>query len=608
MTVPGRPRQAVVLAGGRGTRLRPITDRIPKPMIPVQGKPFLQHLLELLKGQGFDRILILLGYMPEAIQSYFGDGSSLGVSIDYSVTPEEDDTGARVRAVKGKLDPVFMLLYCDNYWPLPMGKAWEHFLRSGAKGQITVYRNADGYTRHNVAVADGRIARYDKSAPQSELQGTDIGFALFKREVVERLPAENVNFEKAIYPALISEGSLAAYVTEHRYYSVGSAERLALTEAFFESRPAIILDRDGVLNEKAARARYITAPEQFKWLPGSREAIRKLKEAGYRVVLATNQAGVASGQLTESDLQRIHDRMQKDLAEVGARIDAIYCCKHGWHDGCECRKPAPGMLFQAQRELNLDLSRVYFIGDDPRDQEAGERAGCKTLLVTPEWPLLRLIDEMVLRPSSSVDSIYRLVQQAPRAAGAASLVLIGGCARSGKSRLAAELSARLDADGVPNRVVSLDSWLVSLERRTPGSKVLERYECRAIASAVGELLAGRPIRPPIYDPATRRRRAEHGEAVQLEGGVLIVEGVVALAIPQLLEKAAARVFVDVAEELRRERLIDFYSREKGLGNDEARAVIEERELEEVPLIKSTAARADVVFRHQDEPIQVGRGG
>ncbi len=110
-----RPRQAVILAGGRGTRLGAITESIPKPMVPFHGRPFLEYLIEFLRDQGMKKFLLLLGYLPETVREYFGDGRRLGVEIEYSVTPVEDDTGTRLRKAIPKIEPTFLLAYCDNY-------------------------------------------------------------------------------------------------------------------------------------------------------------------------------------------------------------------------------------------------------------------------------------------------------------------------------------------------------------------------------------------------------------------------------------------------------------------------------------------------------------
>jgi NDP-sugar pyrophosphorylase family protein len=115
-----RPTQAVILAGGRGERLRPFTDILPKPMIQIHGKPFLEYLIIMLRQQGFERVLLLLGYLPEIVQEHFGDGSRWGLQIQYSVTPVENNTGRRIKLAEQLIDDCFVLLYCDNYWPIRM--------------------------------------------------------------------------------------------------------------------------------------------------------------------------------------------------------------------------------------------------------------------------------------------------------------------------------------------------------------------------------------------------------------------------------------------------------------------------------------------------------
>ena len=115
-------KQAVILAGGLGTRLRPITDKIPKPMIQFHGKPFLEYLIELLKEQGIEEIILLLGYLSEKVVEYFGDGDKFGIKILYSISPVEDDTGLRIFKAKDIIKDEFLLLYCDNYWPLNLQK------------------------------------------------------------------------------------------------------------------------------------------------------------------------------------------------------------------------------------------------------------------------------------------------------------------------------------------------------------------------------------------------------------------------------------------------------------------------------------------------------
>ena len=391
-----RPVQAVILAGGRGTRLAPITDTIPKAMVPFHGKPFMQHVIEMLREQGFERVLLLLGYKAEVIQEHFGDGRELGIEIQYSVTEPDDLTASRVRVAERLLEERFLLLYCDNYWPMRFEAMWASYLASGRPAQITVYTNKDGYTRDSVIVdPDGRVAVFDRGRTTPGLAGVEISYAILERDTVlellparEALPEGDMLFEDAVYTPLAERGMLHAFVSDHRYYSVGGHARLPLTDAFFARVPTVIVDRDGTLNERPPRATYVTRPEDLRWLPGALEGLALLREAGHRVIVVTNQAGIGRGAMTEDDLAAVNARLLADAEAAGGRIEAIYHCPHDWDEGCECRKPRPGMLFQAQRDFHLDLTRTPFVGDDERDGQAADAAGCPFVMVSDSHSML----------------------------------------------------------------------------------------------------------------------------------------------------------------------------------------------------------------------------
>jgi histidinol-phosphate phosphatase family protein len=393
-----RPTQAVILAGGRGTRLHPLTLSRPKPMVEILGKPFLEYQIEQLREQGFKRVLLLLGYLPEVVRDYFHDGRRWGIKIEYSVSAVDDETGRRLKLAQPFLDSCFLLLYCDNYWPMSMTRMWQRYVAAGAPAMITVYSNKYGYTRNSVRVeADGFVSIYDKTCSHAGLNGVEISYAILNKKVIRALSDANVLFETEVYPALAERRELSAFVTDHRYVSVGARHRLPLTEDFFQRKKTVIVDRDGVLNRKPPQAQYVCSWREFEWLPGALAALQRLHDAGYRVVVLSNQAGIARGAMTEADLTAIHDAMMAQVRSVGGQIEAIYHCPHDWDAGCECRKPAPGMLFQAQHDLNLDLSRTYFAGDDDRDAEAAARAGCLFAKISPERSLKDWVEELVQR-------------------------------------------------------------------------------------------------------------------------------------------------------------------------------------------------------------------
>ena len=172
-------------------------------------------------------------------------------------------------------------MYCDNYWPMQMDRMWRRFVEAGAPAMLTVYANKDNYTKHTLKLDEaGFVTVYDKIHRQSDLQGTEISLAIFRKELVGLLPDTNVSLEETLFPVLIQNRQLAAFVTHHRYYSIGDTPRPPITEAFLARRPVIILDRDGVLNEKPPRANYVRTWEEFKWLPGAGDDEARLKFAG----------------------------------------------------------------------------------------------------------------------------------------------------------------------------------------------------------------------------------------------------------------------------------------------------------------------------------------
>ena len=388
--------QAVIFAGGYGKRLAPFTDTNPKPMYPIEGKPYVEHLILQIKSFGISEVVMLLGYLPEKIMDYLGDGSRYQMTFHYVVTDVECETEKRILAAKDIIRENFLMMYCDNYCPIDYERLVDDYFTNDALIQITAYANRDGYTKNNLKIAEsGQVINYDKKRLSEGLQGVDIGYAIINKSVLDLTDDENNNFEAIVYPQVVSQGRMYATVTEHRYYSIGSFERIELTKAFFKNQKFVFLDRDGTLNVRPPKACYVEKPEDFIWLDGAREAVKKLNDNDYLVILISNQPGIARGNLTEETLEDIHEKMSRDLADAGAHIDAIYYCPHNWDDGCFCRKPKPGMLYMAQRDYSLNLTKGFLIGDDERDIEAGESARVKSILVNDEYTVLDAVNDIV---------------------------------------------------------------------------------------------------------------------------------------------------------------------------------------------------------------------
>lgn len=388
-------RQAVILAGGQGTRLRPFTLTTPKPMIPINNVPFLAYLINLLKKNDVKDVIILVGYLHEQIENYFGDGKKFGTSIRYSYSSIDSDTGTRIKNALPLLQKKFLLLYGDNYWPLQLDILTSFYNEIGAKNLVTVYSNFDNATKSNILVGnDGRVKIYDKTRTEKNLNGVDIGFFILNKSIFTRLPKKNFSFEKVIIPRLIKEKQMSGYLTNHKYYGLSNPERIPMIEKFFKPKKVIMLDRDGVINERPSKAEYVKNWSEFKFLPGAIDALKLLTKKGYEIIIISNQAGIRRGAMTEEDLKQINDKFLQVCKKEGINITGIYYCPHNWDDGCFCRKPKPGMLFKAAAEHSFDLTKTIFIGDDERDEQTGQAANCKAILLQPGQNLFDIVRDL----------------------------------------------------------------------------------------------------------------------------------------------------------------------------------------------------------------------
>lgn len=394
--------QAVILAGGAGTRLKPFTLTNPKPMISVNGKPFLEYLTNLLKENGIQEIIILTGYLGDKIEKYFGDGSKLGIKIKYSYTPflddkgEENKSGIRIKNAQNLLDNFFLLLYCDNYWPVNLKKLVNFFKQHPSEVLVTVYSNKDSSTKNNMFIdQNGYVTKYDQKRKEKNLNGVDIGFFIVNKKTISLLPNSSSKFESVVLPKLIKKRRLSGYLTDQKYYSISDIKRVKITEKFLASKRIIFLDRDGVINERPPKADYVKTWQEFKFLPDAIEAIKLLNANEYKVFIISNQSGIARKMVSKKNLSIIHKNMQKELKKHKARIDDIFICPHGWNEDCDCRKPKPGMLYQASNKHLIDLSKTIFIGDDKRDKQAGDFVGCRTILIKKNRSLLQIVNSLI---------------------------------------------------------------------------------------------------------------------------------------------------------------------------------------------------------------------
>jgi NDP-sugar pyrophosphorylase family protein len=226
-----------LLAGGLATRLRPLTEKVPKVLLPIAGRPFLAHQLELLRRQGIRRVVLCVGYLGELVAREFGDGRQYGMELDYSFDgPTLLGTGGALRKALPRLGEKFFVLYGDSYLPARFDLVAEAFERSGKPGLMTVYRNEGRYDTSNVIFGDGRIILYDKKARLPEMRHIDYGLSLFRASVFAEWPAPGPFDLAEVMRHLVAQGELAGFEVTERFYEIGSPAGLAELEGLLSAR------------------------------------------------------------------------------------------------------------------------------------------------------------------------------------------------------------------------------------------------------------------------------------------------------------------------------------------------------------------------------------
>ncbi len=374
------PKQAVILCGGLGERLRPLTDLVPKPMVLVNGAPFLRYLLEQLKDSGIKEVILLTGYRGEQIREYFEDGSQLGLLIRYSHRPVEWETGRRLFEAKELLDECFLLLYSDNFLSFNLKKIVKFHNEQKKMLSFIVQPKEKG----NIRMGEGGVVQvYDKTRSVQGLSFVELGYMIVSKKLFEFYACKDVSFSDII-AKMVSMQQVAGMPVLDAYYSISDLDRLKLTEEYLKPKKILLVDRDGVINEKAPRGEYICSWGDFSFIRKNIEGLKRLNEAGFSFIVISNQAGIARGMVSAEAVDDIHKQMKAALEKEGVRILDIYLCPHHWEEKCSCRKPEPGLFFQASRKWLFRLDKAYFIGDDPRDCQAAYRAGCGCIYIGGE--------------------------------------------------------------------------------------------------------------------------------------------------------------------------------------------------------------------------------
>lgn len=389
-------RQAVILCGGLGTRLGGLTRDTPKPLLPVDGTPFLQMLMQEITRYGIDRFLLLAAYKSEQFQDFAGQvAQALGrfVTVEVSIEPDQAGTGGALFHARERLDDAFYLFNGDTLLDVPLDALARKLADSRNIGCLAL-RYVPDASRYGVVDVDAdRIVRFGRASLPGEAAWINGGVAAFRRSFVDRLQPRGA-FEVQALPDLANEGALAAVKAQGFFIDIGvpaDFERGQIEIPNYRRRPAVFFDKNGVVNLDHG---HVGQVERFEWVPGAREAIALVNSKGFYAFLVTNQASIAKGLYSEADHHALSRHMRAGLSQSGAWFDdERHCPCHldgvdpAYRKASDWRKLEPGMLLDLMRFWPVDKVRSVMIGDRDSDMKAAAAAGIAGRQFTGEGPL-----------------------------------------------------------------------------------------------------------------------------------------------------------------------------------------------------------------------------
>ncbi len=398
---------AVIQAGGKGTRLKSLTgDKIPKPLLMLNGKPMIQWQIENLKAYGVFRIIIIIGHLGEKIREYFGDGAEWGVELSYVEETVPLGSAGSLYDLKDRLgEGEFLFIFGDVMFDVDLESMVRfHQAREGT-ATLLVHPNSHPYDSDLIVMDEEcRIVRFDSKENIRNYwydNCVNAGIYVLSGNIFRHMPErKRCDLEKDLLVPLAKHGQVYGYRTAEyvkdagtveRFWSVSEAQTRGLWSMKNRNHPqkCIFLDRDGTVNRYAG---LISREEQLELEDHAAEAIKLINESGYLAIVVTNQPVVARGMCSMEQVNMIHRKLQVLLGEKGAYLDDIIFCPHHPDKGypeenpeykipCDCRKPSAGMIDQMVERYHIDRSASYMVGDTTIDIQTGINGGLRTVLV-----------------------------------------------------------------------------------------------------------------------------------------------------------------------------------------------------------------------------------
>jgi histidinol-phosphate phosphatase family protein len=624
--------QAVVLAGGRGTRLRDRIGDLPKSLVNIGGKPLLEHQIILAKQHGIEKILLLVNHAAEQIVEFCKQRENWGIDVLCVDDGAPRGTAGAVLSVLDLLDDDFLTIYGDTMLDVDLTR-FKCFHEKHKAAAATIFTHPNDHPHDSDLIETSEDGMVTAFHPYPHDPGifypNKVSAALYYIRRQGLLPwratATPLDFGKDLFPEMLRAGAeIRSYSSPEYIKDAGTPARFDKVCADLASgriaraslaspQKAVFLDRDGCINVDYG---HIDRPERFELIEGAADAIACFNRAEYRTIVVTNQPVVARGDCSLQDLRMIHNKMETELGRCGAFVDAIYFCPHHPDRGfigevealkirCNCRKPATGLVDEAVEAFNIDRSQSWIIGDSSSDVALAKRSGIRSILV--ETGAGGLDSKYHVMPDYTVSDLSEasklILTVHPILIDTASdliahvkpgdVCFVGGLSRSGKSVLSSAIAEVLRGRGFDAQVVAIDRWIRSVADREP--TVMGRYDMNEIRKVLSRLVGVRSPQThdlPYYEKLSRVSHPRSEKITISPETVLVVEGAVALSLSDMvLHGRAHTFFVDIDEDLRRFRVTREYSR-RGVDREAAASIYSSRQEDEAPIVLASRARAE----------------
>lgn len=375
-------------------------------MVPILGIPLLHHQINECKKYEITDIKLLVSYKNKIIENYFKNGEEFGVNIQYIVEENQRGTAGALIDALPHLSNQFLVIYGDTYFDIDLSYFWNFHKKKN--GDVSMFLHPNDHPYDSDLVEVDHFSKVKKIHPYPhDLKWrknlVNAAAYIFNKNAFNdiELLSKTPDIAKDLFPAMLKlKKYLYGYISTEYIKDMGTPDRLSKVIYDINSgkvsslkkqtpKIAIFIDRDGTINEEV---NFLSDEEQFCLIEGAGKAICKINKAGILAIVVTNQPVIARGELKESDLNIIHNKMETLLGYENAYIDRLYYCPHHTDSGyegeikklkfdCECRKPKIGMFNQAKKDLNILLEKSWVVGDSSRDIMAAKNAGMKSILV-----------------------------------------------------------------------------------------------------------------------------------------------------------------------------------------------------------------------------------